>query len=254
MSPAFLHHSRVRLVKALRLARRPRLWRPAVRGTVASLEHADVPFRHDYATVLDVGSSRGQFALFALERFPRAHLRCFEPLEASREALVGVLAAERTTVHPVAVGKNDGSAILHVSASDDSSSLLPIGRRQIAEFPGTEEQRTEEVSVRALDTLLDDIPRPSLLKIDVQGGELDVLKGASRCLGSIDTVFVEASFVELYESQALATDVIVALAEHGFALTGVYGVARGRHGECLQGDFMFDRTTDVADRGYGAAP
>ena len=131
-------HSRLRLAltrasKLGRLAQKPGYWPALRRGVAASVEHHAVPFRDDIRTVLDVGASRGQFALFAIERFPGARVICFEPLPESRVALDAVLRG-RVHVHPFAVGAGSGAATLHVSGHDDSSSFLPIGRRQVDEF------------------------------------------------------------------------------------------------------------------------
>jgi len=233
---------RGRARKAVRLVRRPAYWRQIVKGVAASVEHEDVDFRADVQTIVDVGASRGQFAAFALERFPDAHLICFEPLTAARNALVSWVPEPRVTVHPVALGEQRGEAVLHVSARDDSSSLLAIGARQVEAFPGTSEERKESIEVRTLDDYLSpDTKRPVLLKIDVQGFELGVLSGANRALTGVDEVFVECSFRELYEGQALADAVVCKLRERGFRLRGVYGVVVAKNRTCLQADFLFKR-------------
>lgn len=199
-------------------------------------------FSADVATIIDVGASRGQFALFALARFPHARLICFEPLSESRVDLEHVLPRERVTIHGVALGRERGDLELHVSAAADSSSLLPISERQVQAFPGTEQKRTERVAVRVLeDYVAADLGRPALLKIDVQGFELAVLEGASASLEHVDEVFVECSFEELYKGQALADAVVCKLRCAGFWLVGVYGVVRTRDGGCLQADFLFRR-------------
>lgn len=232
---------RTRLRKLARLAREPRYW-PALRhGVAASVEHSGVPFRPDVRTVIDVGASRGQFALFARRRFPGARIVCFEPLPAPFDRLTEVLGGQ-VEAHRLAIGSEPGREEMTVSASDDSSSLLPIGERQVREFPGTGAAGTQAVEVETLDGALPGEPaRPALLKIDVQGLELEVLKGASRTLGSVDECFVECSFVELYEGQAMADEVVGFLEDRGFRLDGVHGVVRSADGEPLQGDFLFRR-------------
>lgn len=232
----------MRIVKAVRLAMNPAYWSALRQGVAASVEHTGVDFRDDVRTVLDVGASRGQFATFALHRFPTAKVICFEPLRDAQEVLRQVLPAERTTVHPFALGKQEAELELHVSAREDSSSLLPIGARQVDAFPGTEEKRRERVQVGALGSFLSsEFPRPTLLKIDVQGYELAVLEGAADSLDLVDEIFVECSFVELYTGQPLADAVICHLREAGFRLAGAYGVAAGRDGTCLQADLLFKR-------------
>ena len=109
-------------------------------------------------------------------------------------------------------------------------------------FPGTEEDRTIEIEARTLDELLAHRVRaPALLKIDVQGGELDVLAGAPTILRDIDTAFVECSFVEFYGGQALADQVVSAFLERGLRLYGVYSVVCDDRGRCLQADLLFRR-------------
>ena len=201
-----------RIFKILRLLRAP-AWRRGLRRRVAAtVEHDCVTFAADFRGVLDVGAHRGQFALFILHRFPGARLYCFEPLPDAR-ATLGWILAERpeARIFPVALGSRSGRATMHVSRRDDSSSLLPLTERQTEAFPGTEEVAQIEVEVARLDDVLvnaDSLPRPCLLKIDVQGNELEVLRGAVGTLDLVDEILVECSFVELYRGQARAEEVV----------------------------------------------
>lgn len=247
-----LSRARVRSVKLARLLRHGSAW-PIVRSGLRnrvfpSFEHEGVHFGAQFATVIDAGTSRGQFALFALWRFPCARLICFEPLPEAGAVASQVLPADRVVVHKVALGAARGSVALHVSSQDDSSSLLPIGQRQVDAHPGTEEIRQVTVPVDVLETYLADpvLRRPCLLKIDVQGAELDVLRGAGESLELVDEVLVEVSFVELYEGQPLAGEVVAYLAARGFALVDLTGLTRAKTGAALQADFLFRRSTGTA--------
>ena len=114
----------------------------------------------------------------------------------------------RVEVHVQAIGAEPAILSFHVSGHDDSSSLLPI-ERQADEFPGTQATTSREVPVGTLvEHLTADIARPALLKIDVQGYELEVLRGADDGLDRIDEILCECSFVELYSGQALALSLI----------------------------------------------
>lgn len=229
--------------KAARLSLTPR-WRSALRhGVAATIEHDKVDFRTDFKTVLDVGGHHGQFTLFALERFESARIVTFEPQSDGVELIRTVTAKEsRVTIENFALGATPGTAQLNISRRSDSSSLLPIGRGQTEAFPGTEAERTETIAVETLDNLLPgEIERPALLKIDVQGFELDVLRGATRTLSEIDNIFVECSFIELYEGQPLIGEIIAFLAEREFELAGVFGTSYDARGRCLQTDCLFRR-------------
>ena len=238
--------TKVRASKVVRLLGAPGLWPamvPALRaGVFPSLEHSAIHFGAQFATVVDVGASRGQFGLFALARFPHARLICFEPLPRALATATRLLDGGRTEFHGVALGAVTGQMTLHVSARDDCSSLLPIGRRCVEAFPGTQERTTIAVTVDVLEHYLSsDLPRPCLVKIDVQGSELDVLRGAGDALSVVDEVLVEVSFAELYTGQARADAVISFLADRGVRLVDVCGVARGADGAAIQADLLFRR-------------
>lgn len=228
--------------KLARLLQEPAYRRPLRFGVAATVEHEAVPFE-DYETVIDVGAGRGQFALFALRAFPAARIHSFEPLPTSYAKASKVTAESgRVDLRRQAVGAAAGSARIHVTADGDSSSLLRPTGEQTRRFPGTDDVDRIEVEVVTLDEALPAPPRPVLLKLDLQGGELDALRGAERLLAATDSVFVECSFVELYEGQALADRVICHLKDRGFGLRGVYSPSYGEDGVCIQADLLFARS------------
>jgi FkbM family methyltransferase len=230
--------------KLLRLLPQRGFRRGLRRGVAAAVEHREVGFRREFATILDVGAHTGQFALFARERFPASSIHCFEPLEEARAQLWNIVETDpEMEIQPLALGADATRAPLHVTAKTDSSSLLPVGPQQMAAFPGTREVRTVDVPVRTLDSWAGEHPldRPTLLKIDVQGFELDVLRGALSTLARVDEILVEASFVELYVGQPLAGEVISFLVQREFRLRGVHSVSRDGSGFALQADFHFEQ-------------
>jgi FkbM family methyltransferase len=234
-----------RSLKLWRVLREPAYRGPLRRGVAASVEHDQMPWREDFGTVIDVGANKGQFVTFAAKRFTTADLICLEPLPDACRRLRQVVPQERhVLIYNVAAGARESEAELHVAHADDSSSLLKITDRQTAAFPGTHEARAITVPVRPLDDVVarDHVRRPALVKIDVQGSELDVLRGGSTLLGAVDALLVEASFVELYAGQALVDGVWSFLHERGFRCLGVWGPVYDRAGRCLQSDIVFSRT------------
>jgi hypothetical protein len=100
------------------------------------------------------------------------------------------------------------------------------------------------VPVSTLDTEFPDpcsLAGPVLLKIDVQGFELAVLRGAAGLLAVAQWIYVELSFVELYSGQPLAPAVIRFLDHHGFEMSGAFNMSEGPNGEAVQADFLFTR-------------
>ena len=230
-----------KIFKTLMLLSRAYYWPALSRGVAATVEHSAALGGDQFATVIDVGANKGQFAVFAANRWPHARLVCFEPLSGPRAKLVRVTRG-RAEIHDCALGFSAGEGEMRLASRVDSSSLLPLGARQKAIF-GMKETGVLRVPVRRLDTCLSPpLRRPALLKIDVQGFELEVLKGACGLLHDIDAVYVEASDVELYEGQALADEVLQLLASSGFQLAGRFNTQLHK-GQPIQGDLLFRQVT-----------
>lgn len=233
-----------RMRKIVRLAMAPSCWLNGFKGVVPTFEHGRALRRFQVRTVLDVGANKGQFALFAIRQWPAADLHCFEPFERPRSILSRVIpqsCARRVTIYSLALGDEVGRRMLHVASRHDSSSLFPIGRMQTQTF-GTTEKTTVEVDVERLDSVVaaSSIRRPCLLKIDVQGGEFEALKGAQGLIDGIDLIYVECSYIELYDGQRLLNECLELLSDLGYLLVGVFNQKTDRAGRAIQADFLFE--------------
>ncbi len=217
-----------------------------LKGAAAGVEHGPMLHTLDCECVVDVGANRGQFALISRQAFPHAAIHSFEPLDEPARIFRDVFRNDSAvTLHPVAIGREKSTATIHVTREDDSSSMLPVNGEQAAAFPGAVEMETRQVTVLPLSQALDGVclPPSSLLKIDVQGFELEVLMGSEDILQSFSHLYIECSFVDLYAGQALAYQVIDWLGARNFFLEGVYNLyyaGRG-HSRAVQGDFLFVR-------------
>lgn len=221
------------------------VWRRALLGhrVAAGPEHGFV-LRHlgDIRTVVDIGANCGQFALVARYCFPASRIFSFEPLPGPATLYRSVFAQDaHVTLHEGAIGPEAGETTIHISKRADSSSLLPIGAAQDKLFPGTAEAGTAVIRVGPFSAYVApaDIHGPALLKLDVQGFELQALKGCEEALERFAWVYAECSFIELYEGQALADEVIAWLRERGLGLCGVYNMAYDGERRPVQADFLF---------------
>lgn len=208
----------------------------------ASTEHDAILHGLNLDTVVDIGANRGQFALCARKLFPQARIFSFEPLQKPAQAYRKTFERDRNVrLFNIAIGTSSGPAAMHVSRWDVSSSLLPIGKAQQENFPLAEEAWRETVSVARLDECLEAgaIGERALLKLDVQGFELTALQGCENLLRKFTFVYVEASFIELYDGQALATDVISYLLDRGFKVMCVANLSKGNSIRPIQADFLF---------------
>ena len=98
--------------------------------------------------------------------------------------------------------------------------------------------------VKPLNELLshEDICSPAMLKLDVQGFELEALQGCESLLSEFEWVYCECSFVELYLGQKLVSDVIEWLSKKKFRIKGVFNPSYDNKGSVIQADFLFQRS------------
>ena len=231
--------------KLLRVIKNKKYFSVLLRCGVAPVdEHVNVLNKLHLNTVIDVGANRGQFALLVRNCFPEAEIFSFEPLSEPAEKYSCVFKNDlKANLFRVAIGAVKETKNMHVSQADDSSSLLPITSKQNELFPGTAEDHREIVSVDLLENYINgsEVKSPSMLKIDVQGYELEVLNGSLSVLQSFDFVYVECSYIVLYKDQPLVHDVIKMLAANSFELVGVYNSSYDNDGCAIQADFLFKR-------------
>lgn len=209
---------------------------------MAGVEHK-AALNRPLATVVDIGANRGQFAL-AARAIAGAKVVSFEPLPMVAMTFQEVFSNDPSVrLHIAAIGEKAEKKTIHLSARDDSSSLLEIGDAQSNHFPGTHEVGTLDVEVGTLDQFLsaEEIIRPAMLKLDVQGFELQALAGCKGLIGNFDYVYCECSFVELYKGQKLAGEVVSYLNSLGFSLSGIYNPSYDRDGNCIQADLLFEQ-------------
>lgn len=238
-----------RIAKALKLVRHSRFVRAILRQRVAAaVEHLE-PIRLTAAeTLIDAGANKGQFSLAFRVLRPHAHIIAFEPLPEAAETYARLFAGDgRVRLERVALSDQDGQARFHVADRSDSSSLLAPGPGQAAAF-GVRGSGVIDVAVRRLDGMIDpaSLARPILLKIDVQGAELLVLRGIEQ-LDLIDFVYIELSMIELYDAQAMFEEVASFLFERGFTVAGVFNQVATRQFGPTQADVLFKRSTRGCD-------
>lgn len=180
--------------------------------------------------VVDVGSREGLHTMFD-EIAPLVDAVGFEPDPDECHRLsqkVGAMKQYRSLAFlPFGLGSEDGLRTLRLCRSRGTSSLSPPNRAFLNRFPEPERFDVEaelSIPVRTLDGLAADpvrhLPtRIDFVKVDTQGSELDVLRGARKTLGEqVVAVEVEVEFNPLYESAALFRDVDAYLAGCGFTL------------------------------------
>ncbi len=197
------------------------------------------------ATVLDIGANTGQFAEMIHQILPIATIHSFEPLPEQFIGLQGLTKKiQLLQCYQFAVGSENTEMEINANEFSASSSLLPMTELHTSSFPYTKNSTLQKISLRTLDSFFDEIKptKKTLLKIDVQGFEMEVLKGADKILDLVDVVIVETSFKELYKDQPLFPDIYNYLMKKQFIYNGNFEqIHSASNGEVLQADAIFIR-------------
>jgi FkbM family methyltransferase len=182
--------------------------------------------------VLDVGAAHGYWTRSCRRLFPEADYVMVEPLPEYEAELRAIARDTRVTYLGAAAGRVDGRLPLLVPDDPTGSSLLPA-----AEPSSTFFKREVAVPVVALDGVT--LPGPiSLLKLDVQGYELEALRGAERILGEAEVLVCECSLHPFQRGIPLIGDVLAYLAERNFRILDVGDEVRWKSGVLAQLDLV----------------
>lgn len=233
----------LRVSKMIYSAMHPKCWKALLNRVAPSIEHREILQTLEPECLLDVGANRGQFSLMTRLVHSTIPIHAFEPLPSEGAVYQNIFKSHpKITLHSIALGEKEGTAEIHVSHRADSSSLLPIGELQSKLFPSTYEVGMVQVRVGVLDKMPEiwRSYRRCLLKLDVQGFELAVLRGSREALKHCAYVYAECSDVPLYTGQALYPEVAGFLKGEGFLPTRRANeqIVDGR---LIQADYLFTK-------------
>lgn len=172
--------------------------------------------------VVDVGANIGQFAFMAHSVLPHVPVYSFEPDPVCYEKLQHTFAEHgiKGGCFPVALSDTQGSIDLNIYESSANNSMLLREHERALEV-----KRVECSTLDTLDKELGGMQAP-YLKIDVQGAELSVLRGAAKFLGRCEFVQLEVSLVNAYSGNSHIADILAVMRAAGFRCWEILDVLR----------------------------
>ena len=151
----------------------------------------------------------------------------FEPDDNEYKNLISN-SSDFTKVYKYALGEKEGSLPFYVCEASTNNSNLQTNQKFIERYNAQKFQVKHKltVDVYPLDTLIQRglvVDKPDIMKVDTQGTELSILKGAKRALSeNILCLLLEAEFFEVYSGQPTISEIIEYLKDFGFFLYGLY--------------------------------
>jgi FkbM family methyltransferase len=194
--------------------------------------------------VFDVGANIGQYAEVLRKYGYQGKIVSFEPLNSAYEQLSAKCKKDRLwKAEKTALGDFTGKSQINIAGNSFSSSMLDMLPDHLKAAPASGYIGTQEIAVEKLDNLYNKYytgHEQIFLKIDTQGFEMQVLKGAEEALQYIKGIQVEMSLVPLYKDDVLFKDMVKYLNSKGFELMSLEpGFNDSKSGRMLQMDGIF---------------
>ncbi|WP_271951961.1 FkbM family methyltransferase [Ruegeria faecimaris] len=170
-------------------------------------------------TVFDVGVASGTEHLY--EAFPAAKFVLVEPIS-DYETKVRKNWGDKIDFdfHACGVGAESGQTTLRIPTVGDRwlGTRATMQEFDEAAIQHTSQVEERQVPVKTLDEIASSYKEPFGLKIDTEGFEIEVIKGASEMLKKCTFVLAEVSVRRRYHGGYRFSDFVAAMADHGFEL------------------------------------
>lgn len=194
--------------------------------------------------ILDVGANRGDWTRLALSIFPDARVILVEPQD-EMEVVLKKFCAESASCQYVkaAVGRFEGSLVQTIWDDLAGSSFLPqsepsklaAGKQRLTKVTTINEVLTQNIGFQ-----------PDLVKLDIQGFELEAMSGGSKLFGATELFILETSLFPFMEGQPVTREIVEFMHERGYELYDVIEYIRRPYDGALgQVDLAFAKRDGI---------
>lgn len=197
--------------------------------------------------IIDIGANKGEYTSELINLGYTGRIESFEPVSEVYHELNAISKKHKIwNTHKIALGDFDGQTEINIAGNINSSSLLEMLPRHEKSAPSSKYTKKENIHVRQLDSIINSLVKDNqniFIKIDVQGYENVVLKGAEKTMDRIKGIQIEMSLEPLYQGSMLYKEMIDFLESKGFELHSIEnGFSDPKTGKLLQCDGIFFRS------------
>ena len=188
------------------------------RGFVKDLLIVKEKFGFIPNTIIDIGAAIGKWSKAANYVFPYAKIYAFEPIPNSlKQAKETLKDIDKIEFFNIALFSSNEQKQFHLNEFSFSSSLLKMTDKHKEIYPFTKNETVINVECKRFDSMTGiSLERPVYVKIDVQGTELEVLKGFGNLIQKIDMIQIELAFEKFYENQFNYAEIFNFFFKNGF--------------------------------------
>ena len=197
-------------------------------------------------TLIDVGSNKGQFILITRKYLPSIKVFSFEPQVDSLKIQKKILGKKNIFYYPLALGSKNEEKFFYITKRNDSSSLLKPKIKINNDYLTVKKLR---INVKKIKDILNvnALKKPIILKLDVQGFELEVLKGFEKKLNLVEYIIGEVSYIKSYSNAVNAAKLIEYLEKYNFRIIDKLNQTK-INGKIYQEDILFKKNVDEKNK------
>ena len=199
----------------------------------------------NFGHILDVGANVGEWTRIAKQVFPESIVYMIEPLSEMQASLNKVCEDfPELKYFPKGAGNKIEDHIMTTWSEDLASATCLVAENKYLQ--SLNKQRV--INVITIDSLIKDklIEIPDLVKLDIQGYELEALKGATKLFGVTEAFILETSLFEFTAGNPILSEVIIFMAERGYEIYDFPGFLRRPYdGALAQIDVCFARRQGI---------
>jgi len=200
----------------------------------------------DKLVIFDIGAYIGKVSQTYMEIFSGADIYSFEPFLDSFTQLSELASGANGKIKTVnvAVSENIGKVRFNVNNDLTCNSVFARPKNAGKYYsPKAEHMKQIEVDTNTIDNFckINGVNHIDILKIDVEGAELNVFKGARQMFlkNDISIVYTEVMFVKHYEGGCMYYDIALHLEQYGFTLFNIYNTKQAKNGQLRYGNAIF---------------
>lgn len=191
--------------------------------------------------IVDVGGLIGKTAVMYSESFPNLEVFLYEPIQQNfNEIQKNTATYKNIKAFKKALGNSIGKSKINVAGRVSSSSLLELNSSTSPEiFSGyMEKKSTEEIEINTLDAEIPKDKNILILKLDVQGFELEVLKGGMLTLNRTACIVLETGTHNAYVGSPQYHDIDEFLRHHDFVIYDILPSTKNK-GQLVEWDSIY---------------
>ncbi len=203
-------------------------------------------YKTDLDTLIDVGSHKGTWAKTCDSVYNFSKIICFEPNSSFEEQTKKKIGDKLTFINKIATNINNKEGTFYIHEDSTMSSMVVSDNKVLSDhFPYDNGEKIKEIKkdLTTLDSSCSSLITSNakvLLKVDTQGNELDVLKGAKNLLSkNVKVCLVEHMFLSPYKMKYTFQDLLEFMNELEFEFSGCVNTTKRNNFLICDGDFLF---------------